>query len=64
MAASIRRRLGIGWNPLDEVQFRTMGAALRPMTPLMARGLRIGGPDQLRSRQEAIRRGPLGADAG
>ncbi len=61
--ASLRRRLGIGWNVLDETQFRAIGAALRPLTPVMPVSLRITGPDQLRNRWEQIRRGPLGAEA-
>jgi uncharacterized protein (DUF2236 family) len=61
--SAVRRRLGIGWNILDETQFRAIGAALRPLTPVLPAGLRIGGPDQLRNRSEKFRRGPLGAEA-
>jgi uncharacterized protein (DUF2236 family) len=63
IASSVRHLLGISWSALDEAQIQAMGTALRPLTPLMPSSLRIGGPDQLRYRREAIRQGPLGADA-
>lgn len=61
--SAVRRRLGIDWNILDETQFRAIGTALRPLTPVLPAGLRMGGPDQLRNRSEKIRQGPLGAEA-
>lgn len=61
--APVRRRLDIGWNPLDEAQFQALGLGLRQLTPLMPRGLKMTGPDQLRGRIDEIRSGPLGARA-
>jgi uncharacterized protein (DUF2236 family) len=60
---AVRSRLGISWNLLDATQFRAIGAALRPLTPVLPARLRIGGPAQLRDRREKIRRGPLEAEA-
>lgn len=63
IASAVRRRLGIGWNILDEMQFRAIGTARRRLTPVLPAGLRMGGPDQLRNRSEKIRQGPLGVEA-
>jgi uncharacterized protein (DUF2236 family) len=60
MDSSLRRRLGIGWSPLDEAQFRAMGAALRALTPVMPERWRVTGPAQLRWRRREIAEGPLG----
>jgi uncharacterized protein (DUF2236 family) len=62
IGGTLRHQLGIGWSRLDELQFQAIGAALRPLTPLMPRALRVSGPDQLHKRLESIRHGPLGAE--
>jgi uncharacterized protein (DUF2236 family) len=60
MAPELRSRLGIGWSRADEMQFRSLGALSRSLTPVMPTRLRITGPAQLRWRREAIAQGPLG----
>lgn len=61
MSPALRRRLGIGWSRGQQARFRAMGALSRGLTPVLPRALKITGPAQLRWRQEAIERGPLGA---
>ncbi len=56
----LRGRLGISWSRREELEFRTIGAASRSLTPFMPEGLRVSGPAQLRWRRRAIARGPLG----
>jgi uncharacterized protein (DUF2236 family) len=60
MDPSLRRRLGIRWTPVDEAQFRALGAACRALTPIMPARLRVTGPAQLRWRRREIAEGPLG----
>jgi len=60
MDGALRRRLDIGWSRADEAQFRTLGLLSRGLTPVMPKGLRVVGPQQLRWRRRAIARGPLG----
>ena len=63
MDGSLRTRLGIRWNALDEAQFRALGALCRGLTPVMPERMRITGPRQLLWRRRAIARGPLGGGA-
>jgi uncharacterized protein (DUF2236 family) len=56
----LRERFGVRWSKLDDRRFRALGAASRGLTPVLPRALRITGPAQLRWRQKAIARGPLG----
>ncbi len=60
LAPALRERLGISWTWRDEVRFRALGLTARGLGPVLPASLRITGPDQLRWRQEAISRGPLG----
>jgi uncharacterized protein (DUF2236 family) len=60
MDASLRRRLAIRWSPVDEAQFRALGAASRALSPIMPEHLRVTGPAQLRWRRREIAGGPLG----
>jgi uncharacterized protein (DUF2236 family) len=64
LAPSLRERFGVRWTRRDEVEFRSMGAVTRALTPMLPERLRIAGPAQLRARQRAIARGPLGPGAG
>lgn len=57
---ALRERLKIAWGWRDELRFRALGAASRSLTPLLPESMKITGPAQLRYRQEAIARGPLG----
>jgi uncharacterized protein (DUF2236 family) len=57
---AVRRRLDIGWNGLDEAQFRALGAITKGLGPLMPASLKITGPGHLRWRQTEIESGPLG----
>jgi uncharacterized protein (DUF2236 family) len=59
---SLRQRFAVRWSLRDEAEFRSFSAASRALTPVMPGRLRITGPAQLRWRQAAIARGPLGAD--
>jgi uncharacterized protein (DUF2236 family) len=63
MDASLRRRLGLRWTPLDQAQFRALGAACRALTPIMPERYRVTGPAQLRWRRREIAEGPLGGKA-
>ena len=63
MDPSLRERLGVRWRKVDEVQFRTLGAASRAIGHAMPMRARVVGPQQLRWRRDAIAHGPLGADA-
>jgi uncharacterized protein (DUF2236 family) len=63
MDAALRRRLAIRWSPLDEAQFRALGATCRVLTPILSESLRVTGPAQLRWRRREIAEGPLGGDA-
>jgi uncharacterized protein (DUF2236 family) len=63
MDASLRRRLGLRWTPLDQAQFRALGAACRALTPIMPERYRVTGPAQLRWRRRDIAEGPLGGKA-
>jgi uncharacterized protein (DUF2236 family) len=60
---SLRARLGVDWRTADALQFRALGAASRGLTPILPHSLRVTGPDYLRWRRRAIRRGPLAAGA-
>jgi uncharacterized protein (DUF2236 family) len=60
MSPALRSRLGIGWTRSDQARFRALGAVSRALTPVLPRALKITGPAQLRWRQAAIERGPLG----
>jgi uncharacterized protein (DUF2236 family) len=59
----LRERFGLSWSRSDERMYQALGAFSRSLTPVMPRKLRIMGPAQLRWRQAAISRGPLGRDA-
>jgi uncharacterized protein (DUF2236 family) len=59
----LRDRLALGWGAREKAEFRAIGTATRMLTPLMPPQLRVSGPTQLRWRQKAIARGPLGARA-
>jgi uncharacterized protein (DUF2236 family) len=59
----LRRRLGIDWSPLDEVQFRAMSTLSRAAGPIMPTSLKVVGPGHLRWRRDEIARGPLGRAA-
>jgi uncharacterized protein (DUF2236 family) len=61
LGPELRARFEIPWNRRAAAEFRTLGAAARAATPVMPRPLRVTGPAQLRWRQRAIARGPLGA---
>jgi uncharacterized protein (DUF2236 family) len=61
MSPALRARLGIDWTRADQARFRAMGAFSRGLTPVLPRALKVTGPAQLRWRQRAIERGPLGA---
>jgi uncharacterized protein (DUF2236 family) len=56
----LRARLGISWTRREQARFRAMGEISRSLTPVLPSSLRVTGPAQLRWRQEAIARGPLG----
>jgi uncharacterized protein (DUF2236 family) len=56
----LRARFGVSWSKLDQARFRAIGAASRGLTPVLPKALTITGPAQLRWRQKAIARGPLG----
>ena len=56
----LRARFGVRWSRADQARFRAIGAASRSLTPVLPKALTITGPAQLRWRQEAITRGPLG----
>ena len=60
MSSALRARLGVGWSRGDQARFRTLGAVSRSLTPVLPASLRVTGPAQLRWRQKAIARGPLG----
>lgn len=62
MSPELRARLGIPWSRRDAVKLRTLELASRSLTPVLPERLRITGPAQLRYRQRAIERGPLGRD--
>jgi uncharacterized protein (DUF2236 family) len=63
LPATLRRRLGVGWTRVDELELRVLGAALRAATPLMPPSLRNTGPGYLRWRREAIARGDVASRA-
>ncbi len=56
----LRTRLQIPWSARDERAFRALAKSSRALTPVLPRALKIVGPTQLRWRQRAIARGPLG----
>jgi len=56
----VRRRLEIGWSPLDEAQFRVLSTMSQAIGPLMPASLKITGPGHLRWRRAEIESGPLG----
>jgi uncharacterized protein (DUF2236 family) len=56
----LRGRLGIGWTPLDQAQFRALGVFSRATGPAMPAGLKMIGPGHLRWRSAEIATGPLG----
>jgi uncharacterized protein (DUF2236 family) len=56
----VRRRLEIGWNTLDEAQFKALGAITKALGPVMPASLKITGPGHLRWRRAEIESGPLG----
>jgi uncharacterized protein (DUF2236 family) len=58
---ALRRRLGLGWSPAQELELRALSAASRAATPLMPASLRRLGPVWLSRRQEAIARGGMPA---
>ena len=60
MPASLRARLQIRWTTRDERAFRALAASSRSLTPILPTRLKVLGPTQLRWRQRAIARGPLG----
>jgi uncharacterized protein (DUF2236 family) len=60
MTPALRARLGINWSRLDEARFRALSGVSRGLTPVLPGSLKVTGPDQLRLRQAAIDRGPLG----
>jgi uncharacterized protein (DUF2236 family) len=57
---SLRGRLGVSWNGLEEAQFRALGTLSRGLTPVLPKRLKVMGPAQLRWRRRAIAHGPLG----
>lgn len=59
----VRRKLEIGWNALDEVQFRALSAFSKHVGPLMPASLKVTGPGHLRWRSAEIAGGPLGTAA-
>jgi uncharacterized protein (DUF2236 family) len=52
----LRERLGLEWTRTNQVEFRTMGAASRALTPVLPRSLRVLGPSYLRWRREETAR--------
>jgi uncharacterized protein (DUF2236 family) len=57
----LRRQLGIEWNPLDELQFRTMSTIARAASPVIPTNLKMIGPGHVaRSRQLSMASGPSG----
>jgi len=63
LAPALRERLGVRWSRADEARFRALGAVSRSLTPVMPQRLKVTGPAQLRWRQAAIARGPLGTQS-
>ena len=63
LGPALRDRLEIEWSAADRREFALLGSAARAITPLMPGPLRVTGPAQLRLRQRAIARGPLGGSA-
>lgn len=57
LAAPLRGRLGLSWSPLQELQLRGLGAALRASSPLLPAWLQNTGGGYVRYRAEAIGRG-------
>jgi uncharacterized protein (DUF2236 family) len=55
-------RCGIEFTAAQRAELQTVAAATRALTPVMPRRLLIAGPDYLRWRRAAIRRGPIGAE--
>ncbi len=60
---AVRRRLGLGWSPLDEAQFRALGIVSRGLGGAMPASLKVTGPGHLRWRSPEIEAGPLGRAA-
>lgn len=60
MGGDLRRRLRITWSRRDEACFRSLALAARSLTPVLPQRLKVTGPAQLRWREDAIARGPLG----
>ncbi len=54
LPAILRRRFGIRWTLADELELRTLGAAMRSATPLTPPWLRNTGPGYLRWRERTI----------
>lgn len=61
MSPALRHRLNIAWSWHDELRLRALGATARSLTPVLPDSLKVTGPAQLRWREQAIARGPLGA---
>ncbi|HET6869531.1 MAG TPA: oxygenase MpaB family protein [Solirubrobacteraceae bacterium] len=59
----VRRHLGLGWNALDEAQFRALSGFTKRLGPLMPASLKVTGPGHLRWRSAEIAGGPLGTAA-
>jgi uncharacterized protein (DUF2236 family) len=55
----LRRRFGLRWSRMSDLELRAAGVALRAMTPLMPPWLRNTGPGYLRWRAEEIARGEV-----
>jgi uncharacterized protein (DUF2236 family) len=55
----LRRQLAIDWNPLDELQFRTISVLARAVGPVLPTGLKMIGPGRVdRSRHAGMAIGP------
>jgi len=63
LSPQLRERFGIPWTRSDELQFRGMAAVSRGLEPVLPHRLKVMGPAQLRWRQRAIAKGPLGPSA-
>ena len=60
LGPTLRARFGVTWSRADQARFRMLSRASRGLTPVLPEALKVTGPAQLRWRQEAIARGPLG----
>lgn len=50
----LRERLGVRWTRVEQAQFRALTAALRALTPVLPRRVKISGPAMLQRRAHAI----------